>query len=77
MRKALTLSLKKEITRKWNEQFPGMGKGAPMNVKKNKKWIAPVSAIAVIILILAVIGLGSGTKSETNAFPKGTFVSYE
>lgn len=25
MRKALTLSLKKEITRKWNEQFPGMG----------------------------------------------------
>ena len=48
-----------------------------MNVKKSKKWIALVSAIAVIILILAVIGLRSGTKNETNAVPKGTSVSYE
>lgn len=48
-----------------------------MNVKKNKKWIAPVSTIAVIILILAVIGLRSGTHKETDAVPKETSVSYE
>ncbi len=48
-----------------------------MKSKKNGKLIMILAAVAVILIILLVIGLRSGTQSEANAVPKITGASYE
>ncbi len=48
-----------------------------MKAIKNSKLIATLAVAAVVIVVLVVIGLRSGTQSEANAVPKQMTASYE